>query len=100
MQVDHHLALPHTNGDLPYASAKAPRPGAHHAARSEARAKVLSLWLVWTTEKDNPSGFPSSDTEVSTFISCMHTWHPHLLMTAGCTDSKILERWVRDDWLP
>ena len=68
--------------------------------RDAARAAVLSQWLIWTTEKDHPSGFPTSETDFCTFFSFMHSWHPHLLVTGRCEDPATLRGMVNDDGLP
>ena len=68
--------------------------------RDAARAAVLSQWLIWTTEKDHPSGFPTSETDFCTFFSFMRSWHPHLLVTGRCEDPATLRGMVNDDGLP
>lgn len=70
------------------------------STRSKARSEMLSLWLVWTTEKDNPSGFPSWETEVSTFFSFMHHCRPRLLAATRCVDKQVMKTLLQEDCLP
>lgn len=77
------------------------QPSGRTAGRVVAsRSEVLSLWLVWTTEKDHPAGFPSWCTDVATFHSFMQHWFPHLLDAAQCADRRALEILLAEDCRP
>lgn len=68
--------------------------------RAAARAAVLSQWLLWTTEKDHPSGFPTSETDFRTFAEYMRLCHPHLLTTGRCEALATLRTMITEDGLP
>ncbi|PEH89288.1 hypothetical protein CRM82_12395 [Comamonas terrigena] len=68
--------------------------------REAARSAVLSQWLLWTTEKDHPSGFPSTETDFCTFYSFMRSWHPHLLTAGRCEDQSTLRSMINADGHP
>ncbi len=68
--------------------------------REAARSAVLSQWLLWTTEKNHPSGFPTSETDFCTFFSFMRSWHPHLLTTGRCEEQATLRAMINEDGLP
>lgn len=68
--------------------------------RDAARSAVLSQWLLWTTEKDHPSGFPSSETDFCTFAEYMRLCHPYLLTTGRCEEQATLRAMVNEDGLP
>ena len=61
---------------------------------------MLSQWLTWTTEKDNPAGFPTSETDFCTFFLFMCHWHPHLLAAGRCEDRSTLRSMIHEDGQP